>query len=87
MRVAQAKAEERRAVARAVEQEEVAHVQASRAEVVLAEAEVPMAIAEAFRNGKLGLLDYYELQNVQADTKMRESISGDDHQMMSTVSK
>ncbi len=87
MRVAQAKAEERRAVARAVEQEEVAHVQASRAEVVLAEAEVPMAIAEAFRNGKLGLLDYYELQNVQADTKMRESISGTGRQAMSTESK
>jgi uncharacterized protein YqfA (UPF0365 family) len=87
MRVAQAKAEERRAAARAREQEEVAHVQASRAEVVLAEAEVPQAIAESFRSGKLGLLDYYELQNVQADTKMRESISGAGSQTMSTESK
>lgn len=76
MRVAQAKAEQRRAEAKAREQEEVAHVQENRAKVVLAEAEVPAAIAESFRSGKLGLLDYYELKNVQADTQMRTSIAG-----------
>ncbi len=76
MRVAQAKAEERRALAKAYEQEMVARVQESRAKVVLAEAEVPKAMATAFRTGKLGLLDYYELKNVQADTKMRDSIAG-----------
>jgi uncharacterized protein YqfA (UPF0365 family) len=76
MRVAQAKAEQRRAAARAHEQEEVAHVQENRAKVVAAEAQVPLAIAESFRTGKLGLLDYYELKNVQADTRMRMSIAG-----------
>ena len=77
MRVAQAKAEQRRADARAREQEMVAHVQENRAKVVLAEAEVPKAIAESFRNRRLGLLDYYELKNVQADTKMRMAIAGE----------
>lgn len=77
MRVAQAKAEQRRAAAKAREQEEVAHVQENRAKVVLAEAEVPEAIAEAFNSKRLGLLDYYELQNVQADTKMRSAIAGE----------
>ena len=77
MRVAQAKAEERRAAATAREQEEVAHVQENRAKVVLAEAEIPHAIAESFKSGKLGLLDYYELKNVQADTKMRAAIAGE----------
>ncbi len=76
MRVAQAKAEQRRAAARAREQEEVAHIQENRAKVVAAEAQVPLAIAESFRSGKLGLLDYYELKNVQADTRMRMSIAG-----------
>jgi uncharacterized protein YqfA (UPF0365 family) len=76
MRVAQAKAEQRRAAARAREQEEVAHIQENRAKVVAAEAQVPLAIAESFRTGKLGLLDYYELKNVQADTRMRMSIAG-----------
>lgn len=76
MRVAQAKAEQRRAEFTAREQEMVAHVQANRAEVVLAEAEVPRAISEAFRNRSLGLLDYYELKNVQADTQMRAAIAG-----------
>jgi uncharacterized protein YqfA (UPF0365 family) len=76
MRVAQAKAEQRRAAARAREQEETAHIQENRAKVVLAEAQVPMAIADSFRGGKLGLLDYYELKNVQADTRMRISIAG-----------
>jgi uncharacterized protein YqfA (UPF0365 family) len=76
MRVAQAKAEQRRAAARAREQEEIAHIQENRAKVVAAEAQVPQAIAESFRTGKLGLLDYYELKNVQADTRMRMSIAG-----------
>lgn len=76
MRVAQAKAEQRRAEFTAREQEMVAHVQANRAEVVLAEAQVPMAIAEAFRSHALGLLDYFELKNVQADTQMRSVIAG-----------
>jgi uncharacterized protein YqfA (UPF0365 family) len=53
-----------------------AEVQANRAKVVLAEAQVPMAIAEAFRSHSLGLMDYYELKNVQADTQMRQAISG-----------
>ena len=76
MRVAQAKAEEQRASAAAREQEMIAKVQESRAEVVLAEAGVPKAIASAFGNRKLGLMDYYELKNVQADTDMRQTIAG-----------
>lgn len=76
VRVAQARAEQRRAAAAAQEQENIAKVQESRAEVVLAEATVPQAISEAFSSGKLGLLDYYELENVQADTKMRSTIAG-----------
>jgi uncharacterized protein YqfA (UPF0365 family) len=76
MRVAQAKAEQRRAEFTAREQEMVAHVQANRAQVVLSEAEVPKAISEAFRSHSLGLLDYYELKNVQADTQMRAAIAG-----------
>jgi uncharacterized protein YqfA (UPF0365 family) len=75
MRVAQAKAEQRRAAARAREQEMVARIQQNRAAVVLAE--VPKAIADAFTDSKLGLVDFYELKNVQADTRMRESIAGD----------
>jgi uncharacterized protein YqfA (UPF0365 family) len=73
-RIAQAKAEERRAMAVAVEQEMQARVQEMRAKVVEAEAEVPMALAEAFRSGKLGVMDYYNMQNVQADTGMRGAI-------------
>ena len=69
--IAQAKAEERRAMAVALEQE-------MRARVVEAEAEVPRAMAEAFRQGNLGIMDYYRMQNVQADTGMRESIAGED---------
>jgi uncharacterized protein YqfA (UPF0365 family) len=76
MRIAQARAEQRRAAAAAREQEMVAKCQENRAEVVLAEAEVPKAIAGAFREARLGLMDYYELQNVQADTKMRAAIAG-----------
>ena len=76
MRVAQAKAEQRRADFTAREQEMVALVQENRAKVVLAEAEVPMAIADGFHTGKIGLMDYYDLKNVQADTQMRNSIAG-----------
>ena len=76
MRVAQAKAEQRRAEAKAVEQENIAGIQENRAKVVDAEAEVPIAVAEAFRTRQLGLLDYYELKNVQADTSMRAAIAG-----------
>jgi len=74
-RIAQAKAEERRAMAVAQEQEMRARVQEMRAKVVEAEAEVPLAISEAFRKGQLGIMDYYNLRNVEADTTMRESIS------------
>lgn len=73
--IAQAKAEERRAMAVALEQEMKAKAQEARAKVIEAEAEIPMAIADAFRAGQLGIMDYYKFQNIQADTKMRESIS------------
>ena len=76
VRVARAKAEERRAFAVAMEQEHLASVQENRAKVVAAEAEVPLAIADAFRKGNLGVSDYYNLRNVQADTEMRSSIAG-----------
>lgn len=76
VRVARAKAEERRAAAVALEQENVARVQENRAKVVAAEAEVPLAISDAFRKGNLGIADYYSLKNVQADTEMRSSIAG-----------
>jgi uncharacterized protein YqfA (UPF0365 family) len=75
LKVARAKAEERRAAAVATEQENIAEVSKQRAKVVEAEAEVPKAIADAFRNGKLGVMDYYNLKNVQADTEMRTSIA------------
>ena len=74
-KIAQAKAEERRAMAIAGEQEMKAKVQEMRAKVVEAEAEVPMAMAQALRDGKLGVMDYYNLQNVISDTKMREAIA------------
>ncbi len=73
--IAQAKAEERRAMAVASEQEMKAKAQEARARVIEAEAEVPKAMAEAFRNGNLGIMDYYRMQNIQADTGMRESIA------------
>jgi len=73
--IAQAKAEERRAMAIAQEQEMKAKAQEARAKVILAEAEIPKAIAESFRSGNLGIMDYYKFQNIQADTKMRDSIS------------
>ena len=75
-RIAQAKAEERRAMAVAHEQEMIAAVQEMRAKVVEAEAEVPHAMAKALEEGKLGVMDYYQMQNVISDTKMREAISG-----------
>jgi len=74
-RIAQAKAEERRAMAIAHEQEMKALVQEQRAKVVEAEAEVPRALSEAFRKGSIGVLDYYQMQNLLADTQMRDSIS------------
>lgn len=73
--IAQAKAEERRAMAVASEQEMKAKAQEARANVIQAEAEIPRAIAEAFRTGNLGIMDYYRFKNIQADTKMRDSIS------------
>ena len=74
--IAQAKAEERRAMAIAGEQEMKAKAQEARAKVIEAEALVPQAMAEAFRNGNLGIMDYYRMQNMQADTAMRENIAG-----------
>ena len=71
-----AKAEERRAFAVAMEQENLALVQENRAKVIAAEAEVPLAIADAFRKGNLGITDYYHLRNIQADTEMRSAIAG-----------
>jgi uncharacterized protein YqfA (UPF0365 family) len=74
-RVARARAEQRRAMAVAREQENTATIEESRAALVAAEAEIPRAMAEAFRSGRLGILDYYKLRNVQADTEMRRSIA------------
>jgi uncharacterized protein YqfA (UPF0365 family) len=74
-RVAQAEAEKRRAMAVAREQEMTAMVVENRAKVVLAEAEIPKAISQAFREGNLGIMDYYHLKNIQSDTEMRTSIS------------
>ena len=76
LQVAQANAEKRRALAVAMEQEMRARVEENRAQVVLAEADVPRAIAQAFRDGHLGVLDYYNLKNLQSDTQMRSSIAG-----------
>ena len=73
--IAQAKAEERRAMAIALEQEMKAKAQEARAKVIEAEAEVPRAMAEAFRSVNLGIMDYYKMKNVEADTAMRESIA------------
>jgi len=75
LKVARAKAEERRAAAVASEQEMIAEVARQRAKVVEAEAEVPKAMAEAFRNGRLGVMDYYNMRNIVADTEMRASIA------------
>lgn len=75
--IAQAKAEERRAMAVALEQEMKAKAQEARANVIQAEAEVPKAMAEAFRTGNLGIMDYYRMKNIQADTAMRDNIAKD----------
>ena len=76
--IAQAQAEERKAMAIAAEQEMKAKAQEMKAHVIAAEVEVPKAMASAFRNGKMGIMDYYKLQNIQADTSMRKSISKSD---------
>ncbi len=73
--IAQAKAEERRAMAVALEQEMVAKAQEARAKVIEAEAQIPLAMAEAFRSGNLGVMDYYRMKNIEADTDMRDSIA------------
>lgn len=75
LKVANAKAEERRAMAVAFEQEMKAKAQDARAKVIEAEAQVPLAMAEAFRSGNLGIMDYYKMKNIEADTDMRESIA------------
>lgn len=77
-KIAQAKAEERRAMAFAREQEMRAKVEEMRAKVVEAESKVPLAIADAFKEGNLGIMDYYRMKNIMADTDMREKISTDD---------
>lgn len=77
MQLRRAEAEGRAAMARAREQEMQALVQENRAKVVLAEAEVPKAMADAFRSGNMGIMDYYRMKNISADTSMRESIGGD----------
>jgi len=75
LKVANARAEERRAMAVANEQEMRAKAQEARAKVIEAESQIPLAMAEAFKNGNLGIMDYYKMQNIQADTDMRESIA------------
>jgi uncharacterized protein YqfA (UPF0365 family) len=76
LQVAQALAEKRRAMAVAQEQEMKARVEENRAKVMDAESQVPLAIAQAFRDGRLGIMDYYNLRNLQSDTEMRNSIAG-----------
>ena len=73
-RIAQAKAAERQYAAQAAEQEQKAETQRMRAKVVEAEASIPQAIAEAFRSGNLGVMDYYRLNNIKSDTEMRGAI-------------
>lgn len=75
LKIARAKAEERRAAAVALEQEMIAEVSRQRAKVVEAEAEIPRAMADAFRSGNLGVMDYYNMKNIQADTQMRDAIA------------
>ena len=75
LKVANARAEERRAMAVANEQEMKAKAQEAKAKVIEAESQVPLALAEAFRNGNLGIMDYYKMQNIQADSDMRSSIA------------
>lgn len=80
-KIAQAKAEERRAMAVAQEQEMQVEVRKMRAKVVEAESQIPLALAEALRSGKMGYMDFYKLQNIKADTEMRNSIAGDDQEL------
>jgi len=79
-RIAQAKAEERRAMAVAAEQENIAKVTHMRSLVVEAEAQIPKAIATAFQSGNLGILDYYRMKNIQSDTRMRNSLAGEEEE-------
>ncbi|MEO8478626.1 MAG: flotillin-like FloA family protein, partial [Gemmatimonadota bacterium] len=74
-RIAQAKAEERRALAVAMEQEFKAEAQNQRAKLIAAEAAIPLAMAEAFRSGNLGVMDYQKYRNIEADTEMRRSLA------------
>jgi uncharacterized protein YqfA (UPF0365 family) len=83
-KTAQARAEQRRALAIAQEAEFQAEAQKNRALVVLAEAEIPKAMAEAFRSGHIGIMDYYRMKNVMADTRMRDSIGGGDQESKGT---
>jgi uncharacterized protein YqfA (UPF0365 family) len=76
-RIAQAKAEERRALAVAMEQEFRAETQSQRAKLIAAEAQIPLAMADAFRSGNLGVMDYQRYRNVEADTIMRKAIAGE----------
>jgi uncharacterized protein YqfA (UPF0365 family) len=85
-RVAQARAEERRAMAVALEQENRAKVQEMRARLVEAESEVPLAIAAAFKSGNLGIMDYMKYRNIQSDTSMRDAIAGTDDQQQGVSS-
>ncbi len=85
--IAQAKAEERRAMAVATEQEMKAKAQEARAKVIEAEVEIPLAMAEAFRSGNLGIMDYYKFKNIEADTTMRDSISKGTQRPTDTGSK
>ncbi|WPR76420.1 flotillin-like protein FloA [Algoriphagus sp. NG3] len=87
LKVAEARAEERRAMAVALEQEMKARNVEMRAKVVEAEAEVPKALAEAFRSGRLGVMDYYKMENIQSDTSMRESIANSDESKDSSKGK
>jgi uncharacterized protein YqfA (UPF0365 family) len=79
--IAQAKAEEKRAMAVALEQEMKAKGQEARAKVIEAEVQIPLAMAEAFRSGNLGIMDYYRLKNIDADTQMRDSIAKSEGQL------
>lgn len=85
-KIAQAKAEERRSLAVAQEQEMLAEVQRMKAKVVEAESQIPLALAQALREGKLGVMDYYKMNNVIADTNMREAIAGDE-QVISEITQ
>ena len=87
LKVSQAKAETRRAMAVAEEQEMKARVQEMRSKVVQAEAEVPLAMAHAFKEGKLGVFDYVNMKNIEADTTMRKSISGNPDDNISSIER